>query len=169
MVIFRWYPGVHSSCTLLRRFIHSWFNIVIKGVVPMKICHNVSWHKNFQITLYINLYFTGRRRGGMGSHIPNEIMHRANRVSRLDLRHLPTPSQAVSMYHQENGRLSEESRFGDDPLHGDTAKCSIRSQAFRDRHPSFDIIFHELINSNPVPFKNALLFYIDTTFRLSSS
>ena len=93
-------------------------------------------------------------------------MHRANRVSTLDLRHLPTPTQAVSMYHQEGGRLSEESGFGD---RGDASKCSIRSQALRDRHPSFDIIFFELVNSNPVPFKSALIFYIDTTFRLSRS
>ena len=105
----------------------------------------------------------------MGSHIPNEIMRRANRISRLDSRYLPIPSQAVSMYHQEGGRLSEESGFGDDPLHGDAVKCSIRSRALHDRHSSFDNIFHELINSNPVPFKNALLFYIDTTFRLSRS
>ena len=103
----------------------------------------------------------------MGSHIPNDVMHRDNQVTRLDLRHLPSASQAVSMYHQEGGRISDEAQYGEDPLHGDAAKSSIRTQAFGDRYPSFDNIFHELVNSNPSLFKSALLFYIDVTYRLS--
>ena len=55
-------------------------------------------------------------------------------------------------------------------LEGDDAKISsIRAQAFDDRYPSYDAIFHEVVNLNPMLFKNALLFYIDVTYRLSRS
>ena len=103
----------------------------------------------------------------MCSHTPNDIMRTDNRIARLDLRNLPS---AVSMYRQEEGRISDESGFGEDPLAGDTLKASIRAQAFCQRYPSYDAIFHELVNSaNPALFKNALMFYIDVTYRLSKS
>ena len=88
-----------------------------------------------------------------------------NRVARLDMRNLPSASQAVGMYHQEGGRISDETGFGEDPLLGDNAKGSIRTQAFCERYPSYDAIFHELVNSaNPLLFKDALIFYIDVTY-----
>ena len=105
----------------------------------------------------------------MHSHIPNDVMRTDNKISRIDLRNLPSSSQAVSMYHQEGGRISDESGFGEDPLQGDNAKTSIRAQAFNERYPSYDAIFYEVVNTNPTPFKNALLFYIDVTYRLSKS
>ena len=105
----------------------------------------------------------------MNSHVPNDITRTDNMIARLDLRNLPCASQAVCMYHQEGGRISDESQFGEDPLLGDDAKASIRASAFGDRYPSFDAIFHDLVNSNPSLFKNALLFYIDITYRLSRS
>ena len=105
----------------------------------------------------------------MHSHIPNNVMRTDNRISILDLRHLPCSSRAVCMYHQEGGRISDESGFGEDPLQGNDAKISIRAQAFHDRYPSYDAIFHDVVNLNPILFKSALLFYIDVTYRLSRS
>ena len=102
----------------------------------------------------------------MNSHIPNDVMRTNNGITRLDLGNLPCSSQAVGMYQQDGGRITDETKFGEDPLQGDIAKASIRAQAFNEKYPSFDIIFHELVNSNPLLFKNALLFYIDVTFRL---
>ena len=58
--------------------------------------------------------FIGRRHGGMNSHIPNNVMYTDDRVARLDLRNLPSASQAVSSY--QRGRISEESEFSEDPL-----------------------------------------------------
>ena len=74
--------------------------------------------------------FTGGRRGGMHSHIPNNVMRTDNRISTLDLRHLPCSSQAVCMYHQERGRISDESGFGEDPLQGDDAKSPQEIKLF---------------------------------------
>ena len=125
-------------------------------------------HQHMDSYLFLN--FKGRRRGGMRSHIPIDVFRSNDRVTRLDLRYLPSTLQAVSMYECETGgRISQETEFGNDPLRGDVSKCSIRSQAFFERHPSFDDIFHNLVNLNSIPFRNALLFYIDITYRLSSS
>ena len=82
---------------------------------------NFSWYQDSVAT-----HFTGTRQGGMGSHVPK-----------------------VCSYHQEGGRLSEESGLGDNPLHGDASTCSIRALALCDRHPSSHSIFHE---SNSAPF-----------------
>ena len=67
----------------------------------------------------------GRRRGGMRSHVPNEVMRTNNRIARVDMRHVPSPHHAVRMYHEEGGRISDETYFGDDPICADLTKCSI--------------------------------------------
>ena len=72
------------------------------------------------------------------------------------------------MYHQ-GGRISDETGFGEDPLQGDDAKTSIRAQAFDERYPSYDAIFHQLVNLNSLLFKSALLFYVDITYHLLRS
>ena len=71
----------------------------------------------------------------MNSHIPNDVMRTDSRIARLDLRYLPCASQAVHMYHQDGSRISDETQFGEDPLRGNAAKASIRTQAFVDRYP----------------------------------
>ena len=103
----------------------------------------------------------------MSSHIPNEIMRQNNRITKLDIRHLPNVAQAVHLYELDGGHLSDETGFGNDPIADIPAKCSIRTQAFLDRYPSMDGIFHSLVNLNSGPFENCLLFFI--TYRLSRS
>ena len=73
------------------------------------------------------------------------------------------------MYRQEGGRISDETCFGEDPLQADNAKILIRAEAFGQRYPSFETIFHELVNSSSTLFKGGLTFYIDITYRLSVS
>lgn len=50
----------------------------------------------------------------MVSHVPNVVMMNDNRVQRLpgDI-NVPTPIEAVSMYHRDGGRLSDGASFGD--------------------------------------------------------
>ena len=107
----------------------------------------------------------------MATHIPNRIMashlDRLPKLNQLSL--LPDTMAAVAMYNQEGGNISDGAQFGYDPLDGDANKTSIRNQAFNGRYPSFEHIFHQLVNSNSTPFKEALKFYLDVTFRLSKS
>ena len=66
----------------------------------------------------------------MASHVPNAVMTRDNRVQRITVS-LPTPTEAISMYHRAGGRISDGAPFGEDPLQGDSNKCT-RQQAFTD-------------------------------------
>ena len=106
----------------------------------------------------------------MATHIPNRVMaSQLNRFPKINQNHLPDTTAAVAMYNQEGGNLSDGARFGHDPLSGHSNKMSIRHQAFTERYPSFEDIFHQLVNSNSTLFKEALKFYLDVTYRLSKS
>ena len=99
------------SCSMLMKPRQNFISSVIAILVKAKF-----WSKSCGIcTDNLPYTFTGGRRGGMHSHIPNNVMRTDNRISTLDLRHLPCSSQAVCMYHQERGRISDESGFGEDP------------------------------------------------------
>lgn len=102
----------------------------------------------------------------MPSHIPDVVMRRDNRVQRV-VGSLPSPAEAICLYQGEGGRISDGASFGEDPLYGDVNKSTIRQQSFSTSYPSFDPIFHHLVNSDPSLFTNGLKFFIDITYRLS--
>ena len=122
-----------------------WNNRTIPVLALLKF--NYPWqlltmHNYYYICLIHNI---GRRGGGMAGHVSNAVMARDNRVQRIIVS-LPTPMEAVSIYNRAGGRLSDETPFGEDPLQGDSNKCTIRQQA---TFPSFEPIFHRLVNSDP--------------------
>ena len=106
----------------------------------------------------------------MATHIPNRVMaSQLHQFPRINPGSLPDRTAAVMMYNQEGGNLSDGAQCGRDPLCGDANKMSIRHQAFTERYPSFEDLFYQLVNSNDIPFKDALRFYLDVTYRLSKS
>lgn len=82
---------------------------------------------------------------------------------------LPALDQATEAYRNNSGTLTDPAPYGCDPLEQDADKQRIRIQAFHDRFPSFEVIFHNLVNGHGTVFKQALLFYMDVTYRLSHS
>ena len=74
---------------------------------------------------------------------------------------------STAMYCQEGGNNLDGEQFGCNPLDGYANKINIRQQAFR--YPSFEDIFHNLINFNSTLLQDALKFYVDITYRLSKS
>ena len=104
----------------------------------------------------------------MPSHVPDVVMRRDNRVQSV-VASLPSPAEAILLYQGEGGRISDGASFGQDPLYGDVDKCTIRQQSFSASYPSFDPIFHQLVNSDASLFINGLKFFIDITYRLSRS
>lgn len=105
----------------------------------------------------------------MQRRIPNHLMLTDDRTKKLGNSRIPTPTQAIYMYRANGGHITEESNFGEDPLASDVDKYRIRESAFVQRYPSFEAIFHNLVNGNSSPFKNGLKYFIDITYRLSSS
>ena len=102
----------------------------------------------------------------MPSHIPDVVMRRDNRVQRV-VGTIPSPAEAIRLYQEEGGQISDGASFGEDPLYGDVNKFTIRQQSFSTSYPSFDAIFHRLVNSDASLFTNGLKFFIDITYRLS--
>lgn len=97
--------------------------------------------------------------------IPNRMMNLDNRTRKIDLSLLPETDEAVQLYP---GIISPPCNFGVDPLHSDDSKKNIRLEVFCSRY-SFELLFSEVSNGSIFSFVHALLFFIDTTYRLSSS
>lgn len=96
----------------------------------------------------------------------NQLMLADNRTKKLDPRVIPSPAEAVRMYEAHGGHITEESHFGKDPLANDAEKCTIREMAYMERYPSFEPAFHNIVNGNDALFREELLYFIDTTYRL---
>lgn len=88
--------------------------------------------------------------------IPNQRMIMNNRAKKIDAIHLLSPQDAMQMYKANGGHLTEESNFGQDPLAGNQEKFALRHAAFISRYPSFQPIFHEIINGNDALFQEGL-------------
>jgi len=77
---------------------------------------------------------------------------------------VPTVQVAVQMY---SGTLTTEQTFGVDPLEHQLAKKDVRTTAFKNYFPRFDVIFHAIANGNYVFFRDAISYYIQLTRHLS--
>ena len=80
---------------------------------------------------------------------------------------LPTSEEAVLAYEREGGHLSLPEVFGTDLLAGNQQLQKLRSDNFNATYPSFDVIFHCLVNGNCYPFKESLQYFIDVTSSLN--
>ena len=107
-------------------------------------------------------------RKGTARGIPNILMDRDNRARQIPATLLPDPQQAVQMYRDSGGSLTDPASYGDDPLAENDNKKQIRERCFGERF-SLETVFHKLVNGDSSPFREAILFYIDVTRRLSSS
>ena len=99
--------------------------------------------------------------------IPNQRMLVDSRTKKIDRRHLLSPADAVHLYQQNEGHLTEESNFGQDPLVNDPQKHAIRDVAFASRFPSFDPVFHQLVNGSDDLFQEGLKYFTNITYRLA--
>ena len=103
----------------------------------------------------------------LGREVPFTIQERTNNLSRNSDTDLALASEAKILYKQTyNGQLTDEPRFGLDSLSDDDALIQQRSYLFR---KNFDItkVFGEVTNGQFLKFKQAILYYITTTNRLS--
>lgn len=89
-----------------------------------------------------------------------------NQASIIDSHLIPTPEDAVRQYEEAGGRLTHFSEFGADPLANDAGLLHEREVIFQQRYPSFDPLFHKLVNGNDTVFCCALHHFIDITASL---
>ena len=102
-----------------------------------------------------------------GRGVPFTIQGRTNDLPRISDTDLPLAREAKKLYeHTYNGQLTDEPQFGLDPLSGGDALIQQRSDLLQ---KNFNIakIFGEVTNGQSLKFKQAILYYITTTNRLS--
>ncbi len=99
--------------------------------------------------------------------IPNRRMMTDYRAAAIQPHLLPSTSQATQLFETNGGNLTYSSSFGNDPLANSAEKLQIRDCAFIEKYPSFEHIFHNLVNGNDSVFRNAIIFFVDVTSRLS--
>lgn len=97
--------------------------------------------------------------------IPDKLMNFDNRARKITATLLPSTTEAVEAYP---GNISEPCSYGTDPLESSALKKSVRYESFCSRY-SFQILFSEVSNGCGSSFAEALLFFIDVTYRLSNS
>ena len=100
--------------------------------------------------------------------IPNVLQHDRHGTTAMTANDIPTTEDAVDMYRQQGGVLTDLSEFGADPLQNDIQKIDQREQEFCSNAMSFEDIFTNIISGTNVPFRQAILLYIDITDHLST-
>lgn len=71
---------------------------------------------------------------------------------------IPQPDQAVTDYRLNGGRITDPEQDIKDPLFNSSDKMDIRFQLFTKQYPSFEAIFHSVVNENVTVFVDALTF-----------
>ena len=69
---------------------------------------------------------------------------------------LPTSEEAVLAYEREGGHLTLPEVFGTDLLSGNQKLQILCFDNFNAAYPSFDVVFHCLVNGNYYPFIEGL-------------
>ena len=150
----------------IQRFLQAWNNHPIPGTIAFVYIHVCVFFVVYTIVIVISLLCSGKK-NGMPRGVPNVLMNKDNRAKKVHPGVLPSPDAAVQQYSASGGRISDPLTFGVDPLSGDPAKIAIRKQAFLSKYPSFETIFDGVCNGVFEPFRSALLFLVDITYRLS--
>jgi len=73
-------------------------------------------------------------------------MHGNNQAMPIDFSLVPDPDEAVQMYQSYGGNITISSEFGHDPLCNREDLLKIREERFFDQCPSFEEIFHSVVN-----------------------
>lgn len=105
---------------------------------------------------------------GANKGIPDVMMAQNNQAKYIDMSLVPTVDEAGRMYEENGGHLTLLNEFGQDPLAGRDDLITTRWERFFEQWPSFDIIFHELVNSRKTMFRDALLCFIDISSQLAA-
>jgi len=103
-----------------------------------------------------------------GKGVPHKRMEENKKTFILpSIDMLSTSEEAVLAYEREDGHLSLPKVFGTDLLSGNQQLQNLHFDNFNAAYPSFDVIFHCLVNGNHYPFKEGLQYFIDLTTALN--
>ena len=106
----------------------------------------------------------------LGPHkgIPNVLMSENNQAKFIDPSLLPEADDAVRMYEAYGGQITLFGNFGSDPLLQRSDLSKVREERFFEQYPTFDNIFHAVVNNDSTLFRNGLLYFIDVSMQLKA-
>lgn len=110
-----------------------------------------------------NPNYVGVRRGCQSRGTPNFLMQSNNCAAKVDEQLVPLPEDAVQQFEELGGTITHFSPFGKDPIAHNHVLFNERDTLFQDRYPTFDNLFHRLVNGDDKPFCDAIYYYIHLT------
>ena len=103
----------------------------------------------------------------LGRGKPVEIKSRTSQISPVSADSLSDEGEAKTQYQQYyTGTLTDEHSFGSDPLRDNDDLRNRTDQSFFQKY-SIESLFQDCFHSRTQSLKEAIICYIDTTFRLS--
>ena len=99
----------------------------------------------------------------LGRGKPVEIKSRTSHISPVPADSLADEGKVKTQYY--TGTLTDEHSFRADPLQDNDDFRNRRDQSFFEKH--IESLFQDCTHSRAQSLKEAIIFYIDTTFRLS--
>ena len=97
--------------------------------------------------------------------IPNVLQDQHNGTIQMHPTEILPMDEAVGLYRQQGGELTDPHPFGEDPLETDPLLKEQRDYEFQQH--SFDDIFSHIVSGNTVPFQQAIQSYMQITDRLA--
>ncbi|XP_032228384.2 uncharacterized protein LOC116611877 [Nematostella vectensis] len=95
------------------------------------------------------------------------VAQRTNQVKILHPSIIPSVEEAIRMYRQAGGSITEDCSFGVDPLLNHNVHLQRRNARFFQNNPSFHCIFQNIVNGDGSLMESAILSYLDLTKTLS--
>ena len=102
-----------------------------------------------------------------GKGIPNDLAQNTS-IDVLPQNVLPETNAVVTQYLEEQGQLTQFTGFGSDPLEGSSNLQEKRLHIFLSSGSyNYDTIFTNVVSSDGKTLVDAILYFKDTTIRLS--
>ena len=99
--------------------------------------------------------------------IPSQLFAQRCRTSLLPQDTLPPGIVVANEYNDLGGNITLEGKFGQDPLQYHPYLINERSTRFQRDYPDPNLLFSTCVNRNRVPFKNAVLRFVELTYNLT--
>ena len=112
---------------------------------------------------WILSYCTGSNRG-----IPNQLVRRNNCIAQIGPSLLPSSDDAVQLYEQFGGNITQFSAFCQDPFNSRPDLVQQQENRVLSTLPTVWTIFHKLVNGDACLFREGLLYFIHISIHLVS-
>jgi hypothetical protein len=113
--------------------------------------------------------FRLRRINGSRGCIPDRIRRHNNQITCISEEDVPTTDEAISLYRQSGGHLTDQRGAGEDPLKNYPDLWTRRSVIFEKEAPSIEDIVADLNNGNGRLLAQSIMYFLELTMVLKET